>query len=35
MAVVIGGNIIVNGVLVGTVHEYITSKRVYVIGGTK
>ena len=33
MVIVIGGNIIVNGVLVGTVHEYVEQKRVYVIGG--
>ena len=31
MAIVIGSNIIVNGIIVGTIHEYVESKKVYVI----
>lgn len=35
MAEVIGNKIIVNGVVVGTVHEYISSVRRYELGGSE
>lgn len=35
MVVVVDGKMYVNGVVVGTVHEYVDAPRRYELGGTK